>query len=68
MRDFKWLFCLFQIHWKIVQIQCIYPEQAECQFAIAVLPPAGSCEGPVIRLNIHFNAWHSFSRLKARGS
>lgn len=40
----------FPICWKIVQVQCVYPDQAECQFAIAVLPPAGNCEGPVIRL------------------
>lgn len=39
-----------------------------CQFAIAVLPPAGKYDEPVIRLNVHLNACHSFNRLKALGS
>lgn len=49
--------------------QAVYLSRAcICQFAIAVLPPAGKCDGPVIRLNLHLNAWHSFNRLKALGS
>lgn len=59
---FERVLVFFAINQKIDH--CIYLEHVVCQFTVAVLPPAGKCDRPVIRLNVHLNTWHWFYRLK----